>query len=47
MLVTLQNLIENALKHNIIDEESPLVINIYVEGDYLLGAKQYSKKEIC
>jgi len=43
--VTLQNLIENALKHNIIDEESPLVINIYVEGDYLLVQNNIQKKK--
>lgn len=34
--VTLQNLVENAIKHNIADEETPLVINIYVEDDYLV-----------
>lgn len=34
--VTLQNLIENAIKHNIIDTGSPLVIRIFVEEDYLV-----------
>jgi ligand-binding sensor domain-containing protein len=34
--VTLQNLIENAIKHNIIDAGSPLVIDIFIEGDYLV-----------
>jgi LytS/YehU family sensor histidine kinase len=29
--VTLQNLIENAIKHNIIDPESPLQINVFTE----------------
>jgi len=31
----LQILVENAIKHNIISEESPLEINIYIENDYL------------
>jgi LytS/YehU family sensor histidine kinase len=30
--VTLQNLIENAMKHNIIDAESPLNIDIFSEN---------------
>lgn len=30
--VTLQNMIENAIKHNIIDTESPLVIDIFTES---------------
>jgi len=34
--VTLQNLIENALKHNIIDAESPLMIEIYIEDEYIV-----------
>lgn len=42
--VTIQNLIENAIKHNIIDDESPLVINIYVEDDYLVIQNNLQKK---
>jgi ligand-binding sensor domain-containing protein len=34
--VTLQNLIENAIKHNTTGEESPLVIVIYVEDGYIV-----------
>ncbi|MFZ1581924.1 MAG: histidine kinase [Saprospiraceae bacterium] len=34
--VTLQNMMENAIKHNIIDIDSPLVINIFTEGEYLI-----------
>ncbi len=34
--VTLQNLIENAIKHNIIDAGSPLVIEIFIEEDDLV-----------
>ncbi|MFT3826253.1 MAG: two-component regulator propeller domain-containing protein [Chitinophagaceae bacterium] len=42
--VTLQNLTENAIKHNIIDEESPLHIHISVENDYLLVRNNIQKK---
>ncbi|MBK9254868.1 MAG: histidine kinase [Saprospiraceae bacterium] len=34
--VTLQNLVENAIKHNIADEESPLIIRMYIEDDFLI-----------
>ena len=34
--VTLQNLIENAIKHNIIDEESPLIIELFIADNYLI-----------
>jgi len=33
--VSLQNLIENAIKHNTTNEESPLVIDIYTEDSYI------------
>jgi len=42
--VTLQNLIENAIKHNIIDEETPLVIDIFVEDEYLIVRNNLQKK---
>jgi LytS/YehU family sensor histidine kinase len=42
--VTLQNMIENAIKHNIIDEESPLVINIYTQDDYIIVRNNLQKK---
>jgi ligand-binding sensor domain-containing protein len=42
--VTLQKLIENAIKHNIIDADSPLVIRIYVEGDYLVTENNLQRK---
>ena len=42
--VTLQNLIENAMKHNIIDEESPLVIEIFTEGNYIVVRNNLQKK---
>lgn len=34
--VTLQNMMENAIKHNVIDVDSPLVIDIYTEDDYIV-----------
>lgn len=42
--VTLQNLVENAIKHNIIDEESPLVINIYAADGYIIVQNNLQKK---
>lgn len=42
--VTLQNLIENAIKHNIIDEDSPLLIEVYVADDYLIVQNNLQKK---
>ena len=42
--VTLQNLLENAIKHNIIDDDSPLVVRIYTEGDYLCVVNNLQKK---
>jgi ligand-binding sensor domain-containing protein len=42
--VTLQNLIENAIKHNIIDEDSPLLIKIISEGNYLSVINNLQKK---
>jgi len=44
--VTLQNLIENAIKHNIIDADSPLVITISVSGDYLRIENNLQKKQM-
>ncbi|HEY5968332.1 MAG TPA: histidine kinase, partial [Chitinophagaceae bacterium] len=44
--VTLQNLIENAIKHNIIDSSSPLVIDIFIEGDYLVVKNNLQKKNV-
>ena len=42
--VTLQNLIENAIKHNTVDEEFPLMIKIYVENEYLVIKNNLQKK---
>ncbi|QEC68420.1 hypothetical protein FRZ67_14315 [Panacibacter ginsenosidivorans] len=42
--VTLQNLIENAIKHNIIDEDSPLIIDILIEDEYIVVKNNLQKK---
>lgn len=42
--VTLQNLIENAIKHNIIDEETPLQIDIVTEQNYLVVKNNLQRK---
>lgn len=42
--VTLQNLVENAIKHNIIDEESPLKIIIYTEEDHVVVRNNLQRK---
>jgi hypothetical protein len=44
--VTLQNLIENAIKHNIIDAGLPLVIDIFIEGDYLVVRNNLQRKRM-
>lgn len=43
--VTLQNMIENAIKHNIIDGESPLVIDVFVADDCLVVRNNLQKKK--
>lgn len=42
--VTLQNLMENAIKHNIIDANSPLRIEIFAEDKYLVVRNNLQKK---
>ena len=34
--LVLQMLVENAIKHNVISEENPLSINIFIEGDFIV-----------
>ena len=43
--VTLQNLLENAIKHNVIDEENPLYIRIYGEDETLFVTNTLQKKD--
>ncbi|HNP53156.1 MAG TPA: histidine kinase, partial [Ferruginibacter sp.] len=42
--VTLQNLVENAIKHNMADVESPLLIELLIEDDYLIVRNNLQKK---
>ena len=44
--VTLQNLFENAIKHNTMEEESPLRIWVTVEDEYLCVANNLQRKPI-
>lgn len=44
--VTLQNLIENAIKHNIIDADSPLIIKIYIDDEYIIVKNNLQKKNV-
>jgi len=44
--VTLQILVENAIKHNIISKESPLQIDIYSDADYLVVKNNLQVKHI-
>jgi hypothetical protein len=34
--VTLQNLVENAIKHNTADKDSPLLVNIFIDNGYVV-----------
>jgi hypothetical protein len=43
--VTIQNLIENAIKHNIMDKDAPLVIHIFTEEQYLIVSNNLQKKK--
>jgi len=42
--VTLQNLVENAIKHNIADEDAPLIIRMFIANDYLVVENNLQKK---
>jgi len=42
--VTLQNLVENAIKHNTADADAPLVIDLYVEDDCLVVRNNLQRK---
>lgn len=42
--LAIQMLIENAVKHNVISKQRPLVINIYEEGNYLVVENEIQPK---
>ncbi|RKS13765.1 2TM domain-containing protein [Flavobacterium sp. 120] len=44
--LSLQLLLENTVKHNVVSEQRPLHIRIYIEGDYLAVQNDYQKKEV-
>ncbi len=43
--VTLQNLFENAIKHNTVEEDKPLIINVLVENETLIVKNNLQKKK--
>jgi two-component system, LytTR family, sensor kinase len=43
--LTLQMLIENAIKHNVVSKSMPLIISIKTEGNFLLVSNPIQKKE--
>ena len=44
--LSLQMLVENATKHNIISKKKPLNVKIYTEDDYIVVSNNLQKKEI-
>ena len=44
--LSLQLLLENTVKHNVISESKPLNIRIFIEGDYLVVQNDFQKKEV-
>jgi len=44
--LSLQLLLENAIKHNVVSESRPLTIRIYEDGNYLVIENNYQKKEV-
>jgi hypothetical protein len=44
--LSLQLLLENTVKHNVVSEQKPLHIRIYIENDYLVIENNFQKKEV-
>jgi hypothetical protein len=44
--LSLQLLLENTVKHNVVSEQRPLHIRITIEGDYLTVQNDYQKKDV-
>ena len=44
--LSLQLLLENTVKHNVVSEQRPLHIRITIEGDYLAVQNDFQKKEV-
>ena len=43
--VTLQNLFENAIKHNSLEENKPLIIRVFIEKEYLIVKNNLQRKK--
>ncbi len=44
--VTLQNLLENAIKHNILEADSPLIMTIFTEKNYLVVRNNLQRRSV-
>ena len=44
--LSLQLLLENTVKHNVVSEQKPLHIKIFIDGDYLVIQNNFQKKEV-
>jgi sensor histidine kinase YesM len=44
--LSLQLLLENTIKHNVVSEQKPLHIRIFIENDYLVIQNDFQKKEV-
>lgn len=44
--LSLQLLLENTIKHNVVSEQKPLHIRIYIENNYLIVENNFQKKEV-
>lgn len=44
--LSLQLLLENTIKHNVVSEQKPLHIRIYTENNYLIVENNFQKKEV-
>lgn len=44
--LSLQLLLENTIKHNVVSENKPLQINIYIQDNYLVVQNNLQKKEV-
>ena len=44
--LSLQLLLENTIKHNVVSEQRPLHIRIFIDGDYLTVENDLQKKEV-
>ncbi|SHI43404.1 sensor histidine kinase [Aquimarina spongiae] len=43
--MTLELLVENAIKHNVVENENPLLINIVTQGDYIIAENNFQPRK--